>query len=78
MPTKSVKKSAAPKKAIMVATVAGHLKTFHEPYLELLQSLGYETLCAAKDTLREKGQKLNHCDQFFDLLFSRSRERATV
>jgi len=61
------------KKVLYVATVASHICQFHLPYLEMFQSMGYETHVAARDNLAEKnGLSLNFTDKYFDIPFQRS------
>lgn len=59
------------KKVLFVATVSGHIKNFHEPYLKLFKDKGYLVYVAAKNTLIE-GTKIEYCDYFIDLDISRS------
>ena len=58
-------------RALFVASVYGHLRAFHIPYVRLLQEWGYEVHCAAapdsrKDELRRTGAVC------WDIPFSRS------
>lgn len=47
-----------PKKAIYVASVFGHFKAFHIPFLRMLQEQGFEVWAAAKTTRKESREQL--------------------
>ena len=59
------------KKVLFVATVASHIKSFHEPYLKLFQENGYKTYVAAKNNLKEN-EEINYCDEFMEISIERS------
>ena len=59
------------KKALFVATIATHIKVFHEPYLKLLHDNGYKTYVATKNNLKEN-TKIDYCDKFYELPIERS------
>ncbi len=55
------------KKILFVATVTGHIKAFHTPYLKFFKEMGYEVHVASKGN-----DKIEYCDEHFDIPFSRS------
>lgn len=59
------------KKVLFVATVSSHIRGFHTPYLKMFKEKGYEVYVAAKNNL-PKGEKLQYCDRFVEIPFSRS------
>jgi len=59
------------KKVLFVATVASHIKGFHEPYLKLLHDNGYKTYVASKDNLNDN-DTINYCDKFIEIPIERS------
>ena len=58
------------KKVLFVASVAGHIKNFHTPYLKLFKDKGYTTYVAANWTLKEN-EKIDFCDNFIQLPIER-------
>lgn len=59
------------KKVLFVATVASHIKGFHEPYLKLFKDNDYKTYVAANWNLKEN-DKINFCDEFIQIPIKRS------
>ena len=59
----------AKKKVLFVATVKGHIKAFHIPYLKLFKENGYETYVATKEN---KEVTIEYCDHFISIPFERS------
>ena len=59
------------KKVLFVATIASHIKGFHEPYLKLFKEKGYKTYVAANWNLK-KTDKINYCDKICELSIQRS------
>ncbi len=59
------------KKALFVATILSHIKSFHEPYLKLLSDNGYKTYVASKSNLNS-GEKVNYCDEFVEIPIERN------
>lgn len=57
------------KKVLFVATVKGHIKAFHIPYLKLFKEHGYETYVATKEN---KEVTIEYCDHFISIPFERS------
>lgn len=55
------------KKILFVATVTGHIKAFHTPYLKLFKEMGYEVHVASKGN-----DEIKYCDQHFEIPFSRT------
>ena len=55
------------KKVLFVATVDSHILAFHLPYLELLQSKGYEVHVATNGV-----EKIPHCDKKHQISFERN------
>jgi len=55
---------------LFVASVAGHIKNFHTPYLKLFKDKGYTTYVAANWTLKEN-EKIDFCDNFIQLPIER-------
>lgn len=60
------------KKVLFVASVAGHIKNFHTPYLKLFKDKGYTTYVAANWTLKEN-EKIDFCDNFIQLPIERKQ-----
>jgi len=58
------------KKVLFVASVVGHIKNFHTPYLKLFKDKGYTTYVAANWTLKEN-EKIDFCDNFIQLPIER-------
>ena len=58
------------KKVLFVASVAGHIKNFHTPYLKLFKDKGYTTYVATNWTLKEN-EKIDFCDNFIQLPIER-------
>lgn len=59
------------KKVLFVATVVGHIKAFHLPFLKQLQENGWETHVAAKaDSVSET--QIQYCDTFHNVNFTRN------
>ena len=59
------------KKVLFVATVVGHIKAFHLPFLKQLQENGWETHVAAKaDSVSET--EIKYCDTFHNVDFTRN------
>ena len=54
------------KKALFVATVSSHIKSFHEPYLKALKDIGYSTYVVAKNNLND-GETIMNCDKFIEI-----------
>lgn len=54
------------KKILFVATVTGHIKAFHTPYLKLFKEMGYEVHVASKGN-----DEIEYCDKHYDIPFSR-------
>lgn len=59
------------KKVLFVATVASHIKTFHEPFLKLFKENDYKTYVAANWNLKENN-KIAYCDEFIQIPIKRS------
>lgn len=59
------------KKVLFVATVASHIKTFHEPFLKLFKENDYKTYVAANWNLKEN-KKIAYCDEFIQIPIKRS------
>lgn len=59
------------KKVLFVATVASHIKTFHEPFLKLFKKNDYKTYVAANWNLKENN-KIAYCDEFIQIPIKRS------
>ena len=59
------------KKVLFVATIASHIKGFHEPYLKLFKENGYKTYVAAKDNLKDN-ECIKYCDKFINISVNRS------
>ncbi len=59
------------KKALFVATILSHIKSFHEPYLKLLSDNDYKTYVAAKNNLKIE-EKIKNCDEFVEISIERS------
>ena len=58
------------RKALFVATVTGHIKAFHIPYLKWFKEQGWETHVAS---FPEEGiGELPYCDEFHSIPFTRS------
>lgn len=55
------------KKALIVATVAGHINTFHIPYIEMLKRKGYEVHIATK-----RANEVVTADKGFEIPFERN------
>ncbi len=65
--------SEKPKKAIYVASVFGHFKVFHIPFLRMLQEQGFEVWAAAKTTRKESREQLEEDGlKCIEIPFSRS------
>lgn len=64
------------KKALFVATIASHIKSFHIPYLKLLHDNGYKVFVAAKWNLNQQ-DKIEYCDEFIEIPIERSPYKAT-
>ena len=56
------------KKVLFTATIKGHIKAFHIPYLKLFKEQGYETYVATKEN---KDIILKYCDNFLPIPFER-------
>lgn len=54
------------KKVLFVATVTGHIRAFHIPYLKWFKEQGYEVHVASKGE-----QEIKYCDKHFELPFER-------
>lgn len=54
------------KKVLFVATITGHIKAFHIPYLKWFKEQGYEVHVASKGK-----EKIEYCDKHFDIPFER-------
>lgn len=59
------------KKILYVATVASHIKSFHLPYLKMMQENGYKTYVVANWNLKSD-EKLDYCDEFIQIPIQRS------
>lgn len=59
------------KKVLFVATVASHIKAFHEPFLKLFKEKNYEVYVSAKNNLAN-GDNIDYCDYFFEIPIERS------
>lgn len=59
------------KKVLFVATVASHIKTFHEPFLKLFKENDYKTYVAANWNLKGNN-KIAYCDEFIQIPIKRS------
>ncbi len=55
------------KKAAFIASVTGHIKCFHLPYLEYFKTAGYETYVLTKDK-----EAIDFCDRHISIPFERS------
>jgi len=65
------------KKVLFVASVIGHIKAFHLPYLEMFKQKGYEVHVAAYSDNDE--ENIPYCDKFYNIKFNRSPFRlATI
>ena len=64
-------------KVLFAASVIGHIKAFHLPYLEMFKQKGYEVHVAAySDNDKEN---IPYCDKFYNIKFNRSPFRlATI
>lgn len=60
------------KKVLFVATVSGHIKMFHQPYLKLFRNKGWKVCVATKWVNDDKRILQNVCDVFYDLPITRS------
>lgn len=62
------------KKVLYIATVVKtHIMEFHIPYLKMFKEMGWDTSVAAKnDYENPKDCKIDYCDHFYDINFSRS------
>ena len=62
------------KRILYIATIAKkHICQFHIPYLKWFQEQGYEVHVAASDDFEDGDRKsIPHCDQFYNVPFSRS------
>lgn len=58
------------KKVLFVASVVGHIKAFHLPYLEMFKEKGYEVYVAANRGNNE--EEIPFCDKFYDIEFKRN------
>lgn len=57
-------------KVLFAASVIGHIKAFHLPYLEMFKQKGYEVHVAAySDNDKEN---IPYCDKFYNIKFNRS------
>lgn len=54
------------KKVLFVATVTGHIKAFHIPYLKWFKEQGYEVHVASNGN-----EKIEYCDKHFNIPFER-------
>lgn len=64
-------------KILYTATVLSHICQFHLPHMKLLREQGWEVHVAAHDNLAVKnGLRLQNCDKFIELPFSRSPKSA--
>lgn len=59
------------KKVLFVASVASHIKSFHEPYLKLLKDNGYKTYVASSWNLKSE-DKIAYCDVFNEICIERN------
>ena len=59
------------KKVLFVATVASHIKAFHEPYLKLFKDNGYKTYVVANNNLSHD-EEICYCDEFISISIERS------
>lgn len=58
-------------KVLFIATVASHIKAFHEPFLKLFKDRNYKVYVAAKNNL-SNGDIINYCDTFVEIPIERS------
>lgn len=54
------------KKVLFLATVTGHINSFHIPYLKLFKEKGYEVHVASKGE-----EEIKYCDKHFNIPFER-------
>lgn len=54
------------KKVLFVATVTGHINSFHIPYLKWFKEQGYEVHVASRGN-----QEIQYCDKHFEISFER-------
>lgn len=59
------------KKVLFVATVSGHIKAFHLPYLELFKQNGYSTFVSSNFNGKD-GEQLEFVDKFYQIPIQRS------
>lgn len=54
------------KKVLFVATITGHINSFHIPYLKWFKEQGYEVHVASKEN-----ENIEYCDKHFEIPFER-------
>ena len=54
------------KKVLFVATITGHIKSFHIPYLKWFKEQGYEVHVASNGN-----EQIEYCDKHYNLPFER-------
>lgn len=59
------------RKVLFIATIASHIKGFHEPYLKLFHDNGYKVYVASKNNL-SSNDVINYCDEFIEISIERS------
>ncbi|MDR7871380.1 MAG: glycosyltransferase family 4 protein [Tissierellaceae bacterium] len=60
------------KKVLFCASIQGHIRNFHTPYMKLFKENGYEVHVVGKDNLSVRSLKLDYVDKVYNINFERS------
>ncbi len=60
------------KRILYTATVLGHIRAFHIPFLKMCQEMGYETAVATNNENSEQEVSVPFCDTYYEVPFERS------
>lgn len=60
------------KKVLFCASIQGHIRSFHTPYLKLFKEKGYEVHVIGRDNLSARNIKLKYVDRVYNIDFERS------